>query len=149
MSLLDGGFVKVIKVSSVLNRDGKNFGRQFLTDRNDETCWNSDQGSPQWISVDFTEAVQIQKIAIMFQGGFAGQTCKVMVQSSEPTDVKAAWEGATTFYPDDVNSKQAFDIEAALGSQRVWALRVVFENSFDTYGRILVYDFDILGVKAS
>ena len=33
----------LIRVSSVLNRDVKQFGKQFMFDNNDETCWNSDQ----------------------------------------------------------------------------------------------------------
>lgn len=32
-----------LKVSSVLNRDVKNYGKQHLTDNDDETCWNSEQ----------------------------------------------------------------------------------------------------------
>lgn len=32
-----------ISVSSVLNRDAKQYGKKFLFDENDDTCWNSDQ----------------------------------------------------------------------------------------------------------
>lgn len=31
------------RVSSVLNRDNKQFGKKFMFDDQDETCWNSDQ----------------------------------------------------------------------------------------------------------
>ncbi|RLV64056.1 hypothetical protein DV515_00017640 [Chloebia gouldiae] len=31
------------RVSSVLNRDVKHFGKQHLFDGSEETCWNSDQ----------------------------------------------------------------------------------------------------------
>jgi hypothetical protein len=31
------------RVSSVLNRDTKQFGKKHLFDGEDETCWNSDQ----------------------------------------------------------------------------------------------------------
>ncbi len=34
---------KKIKVSSVLQRDVKNYGKQYLIDGNEDTCWNSDQ----------------------------------------------------------------------------------------------------------
>jgi hypothetical protein len=40
-----------VKVSSVLNRNVKEFGKQFLFDGREDTCWNSDQGSPQIIQV--------------------------------------------------------------------------------------------------
>uniref|UniRef100_A0A4X2M8B4 Nuclear receptor 2C2 associated protein n=1 Tax=Vombatus ursinus TaxID=29139 RepID=A0A4X2M8B4_VOMUR len=33
----------VSRVSSVLNRDVKQFGKKNLFDEQDETCWNSDQ----------------------------------------------------------------------------------------------------------
>ena len=33
----------VVKVSSTLNRDTKQFGKKFLFDGREETCWNSDQ----------------------------------------------------------------------------------------------------------
>ncbi|KAI8845473.1 hypothetical protein BC829DRAFT_399463 [Chytridium lagenaria] len=151
MSLMDAdGLVKMVKVSSVLNRDGKNFGRQFLTDRSEETCWNSDQGSPQWISVDFTQPVHVEKISIMFQGGFAGQTCQVMVQeaSSGETDSKSLWEEVTKVYPDDVNSTQDFDVRDAIGSRSITSLRLIFQTSYDTYGRIIVYDFNLYGTRA-
>ena len=31
------------RVSSVLNKDTKSYGKQFLCDGKEETCWNSDQ----------------------------------------------------------------------------------------------------------
>lgn len=31
------------RVSSTINKDVKNFGKQFMFDDNDETCWNSDE----------------------------------------------------------------------------------------------------------
>lgn len=38
------GFVLLdFRVSSVLNRDVKQYGKKYLFDCNEETCWNSDQ----------------------------------------------------------------------------------------------------------
>ena len=31
------------RVSSVLNRDVKQFGKKFMFDGEEDTCWNSDQ----------------------------------------------------------------------------------------------------------
>ena len=36
-------FPCTFRVSSVLNRDVKQFGKKFLLDGQDDTCWNSDQ----------------------------------------------------------------------------------------------------------
>jgi hypothetical protein len=38
-----------------------------------DSCWNSDQGSPQFILFDFLKPVNIQEIDFVFQGGFVGQ----------------------------------------------------------------------------
>ena len=32
-----------LRVSSVLNRDSRQFGKKFMFDNHDDTCWNSDQ----------------------------------------------------------------------------------------------------------
>ena len=39
----DSGAVYTCRVSSTLNRDTKQFGKKFLFDGRNETCWNSDQ----------------------------------------------------------------------------------------------------------
>ena len=42
MELLEKETCK-ISVSSVLDRNGKEYGKQFLLDGEEDTCWNSDQ----------------------------------------------------------------------------------------------------------
>ena len=37
------GNVYTCRVSSTLNRDTKQFGKKYLFDGRNETCWNSDQ----------------------------------------------------------------------------------------------------------
>jgi hypothetical protein len=44
-----------------------------MFDSSHDTCWNSDQGSPQFILIDFLKAVNIQALTFIFQGGFVGQ----------------------------------------------------------------------------
>lgn len=65
------GYIRVVKVSSVLNNDIKAYGKQHLFDGSAETCWNSDTGSPQSIAVKFSDQVSLNSFEIMFQGGFA------------------------------------------------------------------------------
>jgi hypothetical protein len=57
-----------LKVSSVLDRNVKEYGKNFLTDGREDTCWNSDQGSPQFIIIDFEKEVSINQIQLMFLG---------------------------------------------------------------------------------
>lgn len=129
-----------IKVSSVLNRDNANFGKQYLVDGNEETCWNSEQGLPQHILIDFPNSVSISSVAITFQGGFAGKKC-VLVGSIEnsPNDYNIE---VSTVYPEDISSKQIFTFDPTEGLKR---LKIVFEESTDFYGRVTVYTLDVIG----
>ena len=53
-----------IRVSSVLNKGTKSYGKQYLFDGNEETCWNSDEGSQQWIVIKFEDAVSLTQVYI-------------------------------------------------------------------------------------
>ncbi|XP_065102122.1 nuclear receptor 2C2-associated protein isoform X1 [Paramisgurnus dabryanus] len=127
------------RVSSVLNRDVKQFGKKFMFDANEETCWNSDQGGSQWVILDFPQPVKATDLRLQFQGGFSGKSCK-LEGSAKENDLKHILD----FYPEDDNSLQSFPIP---DSPLVQRLKIVFENSTDFFGRIIVYTLDILGEK--
>ncbi|RKO85584.1 galactose-binding domain-containing protein, partial [Blyttiomyces helicus] len=122
------------RVSSVLNRDAKAYGKKFLTDGSEETCWNSDQGSPQWISIELAKPATVTRIELMFQGGFAGKDCEVLGVSSSGND--GVWQSLGKFYPEDVNRLQISFLSR---------VKVVFGASTDFFGRIVVYLFDVIG----
>nr|XP_020039313.1 nuclear receptor 2C2-associated protein isoform X1 [Castor canadensis] len=63
----------VSRVSSVLNRDTRQFGKKHLFDQDEETCWNSDQGPSQWVSLEFPQLVHVSQLQIQFQGGFSSR----------------------------------------------------------------------------
>ncbi|KAM4052402.1 nuclear receptor 2C2-associated protein isoform 1-T1 [Anomaloglossus baeobatrachus] len=128
----------VSRVSSVLQRDVKQFGKQYLLDRKEETCWNSDQGSSQWITLEFPHKVCISEIHIQFQGGFSSRSCVLQGCLKEGELVKIA-----EFYPEDNNALQRFDFP----EQYVEKLHLCFPNSTDFFGRIVVYHLDVLGHK--
>merc|ERR1739848_867616 len=125
------------RVSSVLNRDVKQFGKKFLFDGDEETCWNSDQGSPQWILMEFTEVVHVEELHIMFQGGFTGKECWVEVAKpgEDPAKIQS-------FFPEDVNQIQKFKLPERQSLQR---MKLVFNSSTDFFGRITIYKLDIIG----
>ncbi|XP_005090226.1 nuclear receptor 2C2-associated protein isoform X2 [Aplysia californica] len=124
------------RVSSVLNRDVKQFGKQFLFDGDDETCWNSDQGSPQWILLEFEEEVSVSEIHVQFQGGFSGKECWI----------EAACQGEDlqkihNFYPENINPSQVFKLPT---QQTLQKMKIVFNSSMDFFGRITIYKLDVI-----
>ncbi|XP_049321482.1 nuclear receptor 2C2-associated protein [Astyanax mexicanus] len=129
------------RVSSVLNRDVKQFGKNFMFDSNEETCWNSDQGDQQWVFLEFPEPVKVSELRLQFQGGFSGRSCKL-----EGCNKEGNLEHIEDFYPEDDNSLQSFPIQDAPLVQKV---KIVFKNSTDFFGRIVVYSLDILGERSS
>uniref|UniRef100_A0A3Q3RCD0 Nuclear receptor 2C2-associated protein n=1 Tax=Monopterus albus TaxID=43700 RepID=A0A3Q3RCD0_MONAL len=118
-------------VSSVLNRDVKQYGKKNMFDCNEETCWSSDQGECQWLSMEFPQSVKMSELKVQFQGGFSAKTCRL--------------EGKTQRLP-TVTSYLSFPIADKTLVDKV---KIMFENSVDFFGRIIIYSLDILGEKAS
>ncbi|KAI0673799.1 galactose-binding domain-like protein [Trametes maxima] len=140
-----------IKVSSTLD---KSVSKKCLIDGSPETCWTSQQGTPQYIQVSFPSPVLPKRIELTFQGGFVGTRCSVEVLSTSKTDggETPTWRVFTQIYPEDVNRKQSFDLiteGTELMGLRVESIKLVFEESSDFFGRITVYDLQVLGVTMS
>ncbi|KIK64324.1 hypothetical protein GYMLUDRAFT_240885 [Collybiopsis luxurians FD-317 M1] len=152
-----------IKVSSTLD---KSVGKKNLTDGNPETCWTSQQGLPQTITLVFpadpSPSIIIPKmLSLTFQGGFVGRTCAVHVRLNDPEkDGKADWTLLTYVYPEDVNRRQIFSLpdlpsrlnqesgqETTAETRGISALRLTFETSSDFFGRVTVYDLSLEGVS--
>lgn len=96
------------------------------------------QGLPQTIRVTFSRDSLPLSLCITFQGGFVGTRCAVQVQS-----VEGKWETKQSVYPEDVNRRQIFELN--LGDAPIRDVKLVFEQSSDFFGRITIYDLDILG----
>ncbi|NP_001020758.1 nuclear receptor 2C2-associated protein isoform 2 [Mus musculus] len=91
----------VSRVSSVLNRNSRQFGKKHLFDQDEETCWNSDQGPSQWVSLEFPQCVQITQLQVQFQGGFSSRhSCLEGSRGGE------ALSKIVDFYPEDTNALQ-------------------------------------------
>jgi hypothetical protein len=69
-----------------------------------------------------------------------GTKCAVSVL--EAKDGSDAWRELTHIFPEDVNRAQLFDLP---GDAPVKAIKLVFEESSDFFGRITIYDLKILG----
>ncbi|NXN93968.1 NR2CA protein, partial [Rhinopomastus cyanomelas] len=127
------------RVSSVLNRDGKLFGKKNMFDGSEETCWNSDQGRCQWVTLDFPRTVKVSQLHLQFQGGFSSQLCTLEGCRAGEQPVKIA-----ELYPEDTNALQiSFAVEETVLDR----LKVTFESSTDFFGRIVVYQLEVLGER--
>ncbi|XP_031630453.1 nuclear receptor 2C2-associated protein [Contarinia nasturtii] len=134
-------------VSSVLNKDVKQYGKPFMFDGLEDTAWYSDQGLPQSINIVFNEPLEslnlsLCQLKIKFQGGFVGNVMTVSLD-----DINSQNIYKKSFYPDDINDLQTFTLDAntngkSLGNVR--KLSIVFEKSSDFFGRIIIYSLELM-----
>ncbi|KAG9127430.1 hypothetical protein FRC07_013875 [Ceratobasidium sp. 392] len=140
-SLIDSS--TTIKVSSTLD---KSVGKKNLIDGSPETCWTSTAGLPQFVELQFPEAVNPMQLALTFQGGFVGTKCTIygMVSQNEGTDAQPApsWNVVDKIYPEDINRRQLFALKLGVDQQLV-RLKIVFEESSDFFGRITLYNLEL------
>jgi hypothetical protein len=64
------------------------------------------------------------------------------------TAPSSEWKPLTEVYPEDVNRQQVFDLTKREGTDLadgITAMKLVFEESSDFFGRITVYDFTLEG----
>ena len=127
-----------IKVSTVLNRQVTEYGKLFMFDGREDTCWNSDQGSPQWIRISFDSKKCISRLQLMFQGGFAGKTCWIEVSKADGCE---EYEKLQDIYPEDTNKLQKFEMSTS--SVPCKAFKIVFADSTDFFGRITIYQMKL------
>lgn len=123
------------RVSSVLNKDHRSYGKKHMFDNVPETCWNSAAGTPQWVTISFEKECTLSKFEIEFQGGFAGKNCHVEAgENDKDTTV------LESFYPEDNNSLQSFKLQAP-GKAKVF--KFIFNESTDFFGRIIIYKMSL------
>ena len=117
------------KVSSTLERNIKEYGKNHMFDGCPDTCWNSDQGGVQIITVKFNETALIKGIRIQFQGGFAARACELKIDNVVQD----------TIYPVDSNTVQEFQVQCSANQ-----ITLTFSEFTDFYGRLIVYllEFD-------
>ena len=89
--------------------------------------------------------VTITGIRLQFQGGFAGRECELGILSNGTE--QAQIEVTVTplpfkFSAEDDNSLQEFQVNDLLKGTHFY---LNFSSSTDFYGRIILYNFDIIG----
>nr|KAF6401912.1 nuclear receptor 2C2 associated protein [Rousettus aegyptiacus] len=132
----------VSRVSSVLNRNTRQFGKKHLFDQDEETCWNSDQGPSQWVILEFPQRIRVSQLQIQFQGGFSSRWGRL-----EGSQGCEALNKIVDFYPEDNNSLQISCPGLWVPSAEVDRLKVMFEDTTDFFGRVVIYHLRVLGEK--
>ncbi|XP_060237899.1 nuclear receptor 2C2-associated protein isoform X2 [Meriones unguiculatus] len=113
----------VSRVSSVLNRNSRQFGKKHLFDQNEETCWNSDQGPSQWVTLEFPQRVHVAQL----QGRGVGRPSARLQISTLRTPMPFSFCTPTV---------------------EVDRLKLTFEDTTDFFGRVVIYHLRVLGEKA-
>ena len=98
------------KTSSILNNSAEYAAKHMFDDSN-ESCWNSGQGSPQFIMLEFDKEVCISSISLVFQGGFVGQDAIVQVGNN----INNMKDIITLECIDDTNEEQVFQLNQSQG----------------------------------
>nr|KAF6481291.1 nuclear receptor 2C2 associated protein [Molossus molossus] len=138
----------VSRVSSVLNRNTRQFGKKHLFDQDEETCWNSDQGPSQWVILEFPQRICVSQLQIQFQGGFSSRLGHL-----EGSQRNEALNKIVDFYPEDNNSIQISyrglwgGVTFPVPATEVDQLKITFEDLTDFFGRVIIYHLKVLGEK--
>eukprot|EP01027_Heterolobosea_sp_BB2_P009623 GEZU01014174.1.p1 GENE.GEZU01014174.1~~GEZU01014174.1.p1 ORF type:complete len:116 (-),score=27.90 GEZU01014174.1:12-359(-) len=106
-----------------------------------DTCWYSHQGKPQSILLEFTKPCHVSELQIKFQGGFVGQDGQIWIATENGSESSESLSMAKEFFPTDDNNLQKFEVDL----DHVKKMKIVFPESTDFYGRIIVYSLDVLG----
>ncbi|KAG8517198.1 Nuclear receptor 2C2-associated protein [Galemys pyrenaicus] len=128
------------RVSSVLNRNTRQFGKKHLFDQDEETCWNSDQGPIQWVLLEFPQRIRVSQLQIQFQGGFSSRRGRLEAHCRCRREV--GWEIPCHLFA-LTTCAHTFPVPAAEVDQ----LKVTFEDATDFFGRVVIYHLRVLGEK--
>jgi len=134
------------RASSILQKNTKLYGpMNALKTEEESSCWNSDSchdDQQQYLLLDFRRPVYVQTLKIEFQAGFIAETCAVQLQTSDKT-----WIDLEELELEDNHDMQEFALakETTMGT----ALKLVFEEFTDFYGRVTIYRIEVWGKEAS
>lgn len=99
------------------------------------------QGSPQWIEILFKDVRTIKGFEFQFQGGFVGQKCSFLFFKKPPAVDDLPDLEFLNFYPEDTNYIQTSMLDAPIEAKFI---RIMFNESTDFYGRVIIYRFTVL-----
>jgi hypothetical protein len=133
------------RASSVLQRNVKVYGpMNALITSDGSSCWNSDScdaNKQHQLLIDFKRSVLIQELRLQFQAGFVAETIHLKLQKQPDNK----WVDFSQLQADDTLEMQTFP----LNCQETSALKLVFDEFTDFYGRITIYQVQVWGKDVS
>lgn len=131
--------LSTVTVSSTFEKNQNLYGKQFLLDGDEQTCWSSAPGKlPATVVFVFSRPVQFTSVVCQFQGGFVPRMMDISVASADEKTAHAAGR----FYPEDSNKEQRFQLPVVEAGAR---LQLTIPESSDPYGRVVCYRLDVYG----
>ena len=136
------------RASSVLQKNTKLYGPMNALDLDSSTsCWNSD-GSPSGkrsshYIIEFGRAVEPVELRIQFQAGFVAEKLQVLSQQQQDS----TWRPIIELEVDDDHDLQVFTLDSSGSTVGTNALKLVFDECTDFYGRVTVYQLQIWGYE--
>jgi len=139
--------IEQIRASSVLQRNMKLYGPMNALDTdNSSSCWNSEgsvdscSDNSSWFLVDFKRPVQPSEIRIQFQAGFCAASCSIYYNLNSTDEWKILDD---TIEWEDIYQMQSYSLPTT--DCAITALKLVFSDTTDFYGRITVYRLEVWG----
>jgi hypothetical protein len=133
------------RASSVLQGNRKEYNpMNTLKIDDNSSCWYSDgkEGTTQSLSITFGRQVLPSELKIQFQAGFIAENCQVHVRNES-----GGWDTLDeTIEPSDSHEVQSFPLEC---KQPTDAIKIVFDEFTDFYGRVMVYQLGVWGKEAT
>lgn len=113
------------------------------------SCWYSegvgdDENATQSYTVTFGRKVVPKELRIQFQAGFSAEDCHVHVRSSD--EAESTWDLLEEIEPDDTHELQKFPFSNS-NDKVADAIKIVFDECTDFYGRIMVYQLGVYGTE--
>mmetsp|Transcript_8470 Transcript_8470/g.20916 ORF Transcript_8470/g.20916 Transcript_8470/m.20916 type:complete len:169 (-) Transcript_8470:102-608(-) len=142
------------KASSVLQNNTKVYGPAKALDCDDVlTSWNS-EGSPNgkkesFLIIDFcgggkhpNRRVKPSEMGLQFQAGFSAEEVTVYAKSQEEGGSGSQWLKVEEIEAEDDHELQSFPLSLENPTS---ALKVVFDETTDFYGRVIIYQIQVWG----
>lgn len=106
-----------------------------MIDKSNDSCWSSNNGKNQFILIKLKNFFKLKQFNLTFQGGFSGKLCQILLYKDDDFVYQQP------FYPQDNNKLQSFHLQEIFEVNKI---KLLFNDSTDFFGRITIYNLDLI-----